>query len=345
MNLKRLTVGTGLGLAFGLVLGLAGCGGPSSDPSTSPSATETALIDPSATALPTDPSATPTADEPTSEPIPVSTNLDAITVGGGPGEAPTVTVPAPWAIDRTQTRVLDPGDGDVVPETGLIKVDYYGVNGRTGESFDDSYSRGAPADFLVDGVVVGFQRGLVGQRVGSRVLIGMPGSDGYDPNGGNANAGIEVGDSLIFVAEILEVALSGPRGAAVQPAAGLPEVSGETEHPVVTVPSGLSAPSELKLQVLTEGAGPAIGESSLIEVDYAEYTWAGRLARQTYGFSPVRGYLSSAIPGWQDALVGVKQGSRVLLIVPSDLAYPKGNKQIDVKAGETMVFLIDVLYA
>jgi peptidylprolyl isomerase len=344
VNFKRLTVGTGLGLACALVFGLAACGGPDADPSTSPSDSPTVVTDPSASTLPTpepDPSDDPTAD-PT---IPVSTNLDAITVTGPAGEKPTVTVPAPWAIDRTQTRVLDSGSGDVVPETGLIKVHYIGVNGRTGESFDDSYSRGEPADFPLQGVVTGFQLGLTGQRVGSRVLIGMPGADGYDPSGGNASAGIELGDSLLFVAEILEIALTGPRGDTVKPPAGLPEVSGEADHPVVTIASGLTTPSQLQIQVLIEGSGPAIGAASLLEVDYAEYTWSGRLARQTYGFTPVQGYLDGAIPGWQEALVGVKQGSRVLLIVPSDKAYPKGNKQIDVKAGETMVYLIDVLFS
>ena len=37
-------------------------------------------------------------------------------------------------------------------------------------------------------VVPGFSKGLTGQRQGSRVLIAMPGKDGYDASGGSPQA-------------------------------------------------------------------------------------------------------------------------------------------------------------
>ena len=42
------------------------------------------------------------------------------------------------------------------------------------------------------------------------MLIAMPGSDGYDASGGSAQVGIEVGDTLIFVVDIVAVPLGGP---------------------------------------------------------------------------------------------------------------------------------------
>ncbi len=68
----------------------------------------------------------------------------------------------------------------------------------------------------------GFSKGLTGQKQGSRVLIAMPGADGYDASGGSPQAGIEVGDTLIFVVDIEATTLSGPEGTAVAPKAGLP---------------------------------------------------------------------------------------------------------------------------
>ena len=43
--------------------------------------------------------------------------------------------------------------------------------------------------------------------------------------------------------------------------------------------------------------------------------------------------------------VGQTVGSRVLLIVPPAQAYPSGNPRIDVKSGETMVYVIDILFS
>ena len=69
-------------------------------------------------------------------------------------------------------------------------------------------------------MVPGFSKGLVGQKQGSRVLIAMPGSDGYDSSGGSPQAGIEVGDTLIFVVDLVAVQLAGPEGTAVNPRQG-----------------------------------------------------------------------------------------------------------------------------
>ena len=50
------------------------------------------------------------------------------------------------------------------------------------------------------------------------------------------------------------------------------------------------------------------------------------------------------IPAWDSALVGVTEGSRVLLTVPPEDGYgPEGNPSIKVKGDDTLVFLIDVL--
>jgi peptidylprolyl isomerase len=356
VKLHWLTATAGFVLGLGLIVGLASCTGegegeptPSDsgavidDPSAAPSdtPTETPTDEPSV-----DPSADPSASpEPTIDP---SSTLDAITVTGEPGEKPTVTVPAPWAIDKSRNRVLTYGSGNTVPSAGLIKVHYIGINGRTGESFDNSYDSGAPLVFNINQVVAGFTKGLVGQRVGSRVLLAMPGSEGYDGSDMTAS-GIEEGDTLIFVADIIEAPLTGPAGSAVAPVAGLPVVAGEIGRPTLSLPQGATFPTTLVTQPLTKGSGEVIAADSQIQVNYAEYAWSPdgtfRLIRQTYGNSPVTGYLSETIDGWQQGLLEVPQGSRVLLVVPSAQGYPAGNEKTGVKAGDASVFVIDVLFA
>jgi peptidylprolyl isomerase len=54
-----------------------------------------------------------------------------------------------------------------------------------------------------DQIVPGFIKGLVGQTVGSQVVIVMPPADGYGATG-NSQAGISGTDTLVFVVDILK---------------------------------------------------------------------------------------------------------------------------------------------
>jgi hypothetical protein len=122
--------------------------------------------------------------------------------GSTDSEAPLVTVDAPFSVAETQVQTLQAGDGPVVADTATVSVCYMGVNGRDGSVFDNSYERGAPVDFPLDGVITGFQKAIAGQTVGSTVAVAMMPADGY-PDGQPA-AGIEPGDSLIFAIKILD---------------------------------------------------------------------------------------------------------------------------------------------
>jgi len=271
-------------------------------------------------------------------------NLDAVTVKGGDGQEPTVTLPAPMAIDKTRTKVLIPGDGATLKETDTVEVNYVGVNGRTGEVFDDSWSRGSTADFPLDQVVPGFTKGLTGQKVGSRVLIGMPGTDGYDASGGNAQAGINVGDSLFFVVDIESVQLTGPKGAPVAPKAGLPTVTDKDGVPQIKIPD-TAAPSELTVQPLIKGTGPAVKATDVVTVNFRGWNWETKaLSVESYTSRPVTGLLSQTLPSWK-GLVGQTVGSRVLLVASGKVDNPNNSATPPVPNDEHAIYVIDILNA
>jgi peptidylprolyl isomerase len=325
-----------------LTLFLAAC---HSSSSASSSASPTTQFIPTASASAST-SASASASASAHPSITPSTNLDGITVTGDLGKLPTVKIPAPWGVDKTQAKTLIQGTGPEVTASSMIEVSYWGANGYTGSVFDESFTAGKPISYAVSGFITGFQTGVIGQKVGSRVLIGITGPDGYDSNGGNANIGIEVGDCLVFIVDIISVSATGPSGDTVTPPAGLPTVSGDLKAPVVTIDTKATPPSTLTVQPLIKGTGKAVTAASTVRVDFAEYAWStGKVVKQTYGYSPLDGALSSTIPGWQTGLVGQTVGSRVLLIVPSAQAYPSGNPRIDVKSGETMVYVIDILFS
>ena len=314
---------------------LAGCGGDGeggSSASPSAPASGSASASPSASASKT----------PAPAKVKPSTNLDKVKVAGDYGKAPKVTVPAPWGINKTQTKVLKPSTGAVITASQLVDVNYYGVNARTGKKFDDSFSRGESAAFSLEGVVPGFKKGLVGQRQGSRVLVAMPGPDGYDASGGNPQAGINVGDTLLFVIDIVGP-LAGPEGAKVAAKPGLPTVTEAKGVPAISVPKS-TPPAKLQVQPLIKGNGKKVGPTDTITFNYRWVAWKdGRLLEQSYGAAPATAPLSQMLPGMQKGLANQAVGSRVLLVMPPSEAYPNGNAKPQIAKGESLVMVVDLL--
>ncbi len=72
--------------------------------------------------------------------------------------------------------------------------------------FDSSWKRGQPFGFTIGAspsqVILGWDKGLAGQTVGSRVLLVIPPADGYGKTG-SPQAGIKGTDTLVFVVDIL----------------------------------------------------------------------------------------------------------------------------------------------
>jgi peptidylprolyl isomerase len=78
---------------------------------------------------------------------------------------------------------------------------------RTGKVFDSSWARNTPLTTVIGAgqVIPGWDKGLVGQTVGSRVMLTIPPADGYG-SAGQSQAGIKGTDTLVFVVDILAAA-------------------------------------------------------------------------------------------------------------------------------------------
>jgi FKBP-type peptidyl-prolyl cis-trans isomerase len=121
---------------------------------------------------------------------------------------PTITIPAKTTAPKTlQVKPLIKGTGAVVKAGQDIAVQYTGVIWRTGKVFDSSWARNTPLTTVIgEGQVIkGWDTGLVGQTVGSRVLLVIPPADGYG-SAGASQAGINGTDTLVFVVDILAAA-------------------------------------------------------------------------------------------------------------------------------------------
>jgi peptidylprolyl isomerase len=118
---------------------------------------------------------------------------------------PTVTFPDGDVPTDYGVTSLIKGQGSEVFDGATVIVHYHGVNWNTGEVFDSSFERGEPASFSTAGVIPGFRDGLVGQTIGSRVLIIIPPALGYGPSGGSGDGRIGPDDTIFFVVDILGI--------------------------------------------------------------------------------------------------------------------------------------------
>jgi FKBP-type peptidyl-prolyl cis-trans isomerase len=115
---------------------------------------------------------------------------------------PTVAKPTGAAPKKLQIAYLKKGTGTTVKSGDTVSVNYSGSVWSTGKVFDSSWADGSPASFVTSQVVTGFSKALIGQKVGSKVIVIIPPADGYG-SGGNSQIGVSGTDDLVFVIQIL----------------------------------------------------------------------------------------------------------------------------------------------
>ncbi len=123
-------------------------------------------------------------------------------------EGKPATIEVPKGVKPPEKTVVQPliqGEGATVEKGQTVRVAYTGALWRNGKVFDSSANRPDQPyfDFQIGSgqVIKGWDQGLQGQKVGSRVLLVIPPADGY----GSAGQGdtIKGDDTLVFVVDIL----------------------------------------------------------------------------------------------------------------------------------------------
>lgn len=128
------------------------------------------------------------------------------TVTAASGQQPTIKMPSGKPPSTLVVKPLIQGTGPTVAKGQTVVVQYVGAIWQTGKVFDASWTRHQPFGFTIGAtpsqVIPGWDQGLLGQKVGSRLLLVVPPADGYGKTG-NSQAGITGTDNLVFVVDIL----------------------------------------------------------------------------------------------------------------------------------------------
>lgn len=126
--------------------------------------------------------------------------------------------------------------------------------------------------------------------------------------------------------------------------AGVSVSGAEGSEPTITVDTAATPPAQLVVKEITPGTGKAVGPNSLVTVQYTGVAWSsGQVFDSSWASGEVQFPITGVITGWQQGLQGVKEGARVLLIIPPDQAYganpPPGS---GIAVDDTLVFVVDV---
>lgn len=298
-----------------LALLLAGCAGTSkSDASASPTQTSAAAA--ASTASPADVAA-----------------LAAVKVDGDAGAQPKFTFTQPFAVTSIVSRLIAPGTGAKLADGQILAVHYYAVNGTDGKDLGTSY--GATTVPLTMGDKnngTEMNAALAGQKIGARILFGVPGAESTE----------------LMLIEIVgsKTVPDRAEGAAVAPVAGLPTVALAADGTPTLTPVTGAAPTALVSQPLIKGTGAAVTDGQTVTVNYSGWLWDGTKFDSSWGGAKFTSALKSGsiIDGWIKGLVGQTVGSQVLLVIPPDLAYG-ATEQGTIPANSTLVFVVDILDA
>ncbi|MEV7604351.1 FKBP-type peptidyl-prolyl cis-trans isomerase [Paenarthrobacter sp. NPDC089322] len=281
------------------------------------------------------------AAEPTSQSSGDVSKLDSVKVtDNGNDKAPGVEFSKPLTVAEPTIKVVSEGDGERIKAGQVAELAYVAVDGNDGKTLEDVYQNGPQPVELNDKLKEGNEliyNAIVGAKLGSHVAFAAPGSA----------TGTEAGSTQLVIFKLISAkdpapVLEKPEGETVTPPAGLPTVKENDKGiPEINV-EGAAAPTELIAQDLIKGNGAAVKATDTLTVNYVGVNLVGGTKfdssfdrGETASFA-----LTGVIKGWTQGLEGKTVGSRVLLVIPQDLAYGEAGQG---EAKGDLVFVVDIL--
>jgi peptidylprolyl isomerase len=275
-------------------------------------------------------------------------------VTGAFNSTPTVTFPASGPPEQLIEQTLISGRGTPVASGDTVITNYLGEIwptkvGTQPKVFDSSFSRGSPTGLVIGtgAVIPGFDKTLVGKRLGTRMVLSIPPADGYGASG-NSQAGISGTDTLMFVVDLLadyKPDASAPGVADSQlPATGWPKITNPPgQPPQVTSVAGVKAPTSPTSKLLVKGSAAKIDPSETLVLQLVQTDIAtGKQTQSSWGKQPQLAKAQNVL-SVATALDGQNIGARVVVLLPATPAAPATATAAAQSAVPAQVLIIDVV--
>ncbi|TRY19547.1 FKBP-type peptidyl-prolyl cis-trans isomerase [Tessaracoccus rhinocerotis] len=337
----------------------------------SPDATQT-----DAASEATAPATTPAADTATTEaPVPESGGTCDATMGEGEADttadaeaslaaleavtisddaAPTVTFDAPMSIGQEAVRVASDGDGEDLADGHLVTFNYLVCDTVTGEKLYSTWGltaeEDAPETYVLS--VANFGESLAatmdGVSTGAKLLWAQPGLTAEESSTGQAVNGFLYAMTITGSQAVADSATGADVPVTDE---SLPVVEIVDGKPAITVPESFTDPTELVVQPLVQGEGATVEAGQTVLVKYSGWltdgtpfdsSWEREAPNDVFTFQAGTG---GVIQGWDQGVLGQQVGSRLLLVVPSEMGYGATGSGDTIPPDATLVFVVDILAA
>ncbi|HEY0237083.1 MAG TPA: FKBP-type peptidyl-prolyl cis-trans isomerase [Friedmanniella sp.] len=252
-----------------------------------------------------------------------------VVVTGEAGTAPTVTYRTPLTVAETLHETIWDGTGPELVDGRPVLLDFWLEDASDASLVKESYSS-SPTPRLLTEEDLGkdLYAALSGQRVGARLLQVSP-----------AAAGSASSYPTVTVLDVLPTRASGEP---VAPREGMPAVTLDADGVPSITPTGTEPPTDLVVQPLLRSTGDQIAAGDVITVQYTGFVWTtGEAFDSTWTTGSPATFSLDDVPAWSEALVEQSVGSQVMVVVPP--SYALGATQSEELAGQTIVFVIDIL--
>jgi FKBP-type peptidyl-prolyl cis-trans isomerase len=206
---------------------------------------------------------------------------------------------------QVQITNLKSGAGETVKAGDRVKVDYTGKL-TNGKQFDSSIGR-EPFEFIVGAgeVIKGWDKGLIGMKVGGKRTLRIPPALGYGATG--AGNDIPPNATLIFDIEL----------------------------------KGLE---RVKTEITKKGSGEPVFGPATVQVHYRGKLANGKEFDSSYGREPLDVTIGQTglIPGFTMGLVGMRLGEKRTITIPPALGY--GSRDVGpIPANSTLIFELELV--
>ena len=264
-----------------------------------------------------------------------------VACGGGSSKKATTPIPA-----QPDFKIIDNvlGTGTVAASGDLLVVNYTGYlydatkSDFKGAKFDSSVDRNTPFSFTVGvgAVIVGWDQGLLGMKVGGKRTLIVPQQLAYGAAtraalpavGSNTYAAIPAYAPLVFDVELISVQTA--------------------TTPVVVAP-----PTDLKIEDLSVGSGDTITTDKSVNVYYTGWLYdgtrvdlkgsqfdsnvGGTLLCVNLGTANAPAPCTTVIAGFAQGMNGMKVGGKRRITIPPSLGYG-ANGQGSIPGNSTLIF-------
>lgn len=212
-----------------------------------------------------------------------------------------------------KTKDVSPGQGAKAKVGDVLTMEYTGVL-KNGKKFDSSTGKAPYAFELGAGTVIkGWDQGIAGMRVGGKRKIIVPPELGY---GDKDNGDIPAKSTLYFDVKLLRI-----------------DPKGETQ--------------KISFKDTKKGTGPAVKAGDAIKVHCTGKFINGVKFWSSHDAPaeplPVTVGAGGVIKGFDQALVGMKKGSKRTVLIPYKLAYGENGRPPTIPKFSTLVFDLEII--